>query len=242
MKKYKFRNKLIEGVIKSRPNRFLMNVKMGRKIILCHCPSTGSIGGIVFSNTPCLLSKAEGDKRKTPYTVEAISLDKISKKNKKWIGINQVKINKYVNFFLKNKKLSKMIYGKEILREKKLGNSRIDFLIEDTYLEVKMPLMRLPTNDEEQVLRHSKFNSFDRLIKHFTDLSEHLRKNKRAIILLAYIYDAKPFSPPKRDKSNSKIIRAARKASRYGIETWQANFKIDKSGVSLTKYFQRNLF
>lgn len=240
--KYKFKDRLIEGVIKSRPNRFLMNVKIGRKIILCHCPSTGSIGGIVFSSTPCLLSKADSPGRKTPYTVEAISLDKLSKKNKKWIGINQVKINTYVNFFLENKEFSKMLYGEEVLREKKLGSSRIDFLIEDTYLEVKMPLMRLPINEKEQTLRHSKFDSFDRMIKHFTDLSEHLKKNKRAIVLLAYMYDAKPFSPPKRNKSNSKIINAVRKASRYGIETWQANFKIDKSGVSLRKYFQRDLF
>ncbi len=240
--KYKFREKLIEGIIKSRPNRFLMNVKIGGKIILCHCPSTGRIGNIIFSNIPCLLSEARNDKRKTPYTVEAISLDKISRKNKRWIGINQVKINKYVNFFLENRKFSRMIRGEKILREKKLGDSRIDFLIGETYLEVKMPLIVLPTNDRKKIEKPSKFDSFDRLIKHFKDLSEHLRKNKRAIVLMSYVYDAKSLSPPKKDKTNTKIISAARKASKHGIEYWQANFKIDRSGISLTKYFQLNLF
>jgi len=239
--KYKFKEPLIEGLIKSRPNRFLMEVKIGKELVICHCPSTGRIGDLVFEDIPCLLSKSTNEKRKTPYTVEAISLDFIKTKSKKWIGINQMKMNDYVKFFLENKKFSKMIKGKNIQREKKLGNSRIDFLIDKDYLEVKMPLITLPSKNIAKKANHSKFNSFDRLIKHFGDLAGNLKEGNKAIVLLAYMYPAKPFERPKKDKTNSRILKAANEAQSKGVENWQANFKIDRIGVTLLKYFKPNL-
>jgi sugar fermentation stimulation protein A len=66
---------LVEGLIKSRPNRFIMFVEEGGTTRECHCPSTGRIGDIEFRDVPCLLSEAEGHGRRTRCTVEAISLD-----------------------------------------------------------------------------------------------------------------------------------------------------------------------
>jgi len=240
--KYKFEERLTEGLIKSRPNRFIMFVEINGEIIKCHCPSTGRIGDIIFEDIPCLLTKSTNRERKTPYTVEAISIDSPKKKNKEWIGINQVKMNNYVEFFLENKKFSKMIKGVNIQREKKLGNSRIDFLVDRDYLEVKMPLINLPNKEGFKKAAHSKFDSFDRLIKHFSDLAKSLKTGTKAIILLAYMYPAKSFVPPEGDKSNSRIIAAARKASEKGVENWQANFKIDSRGVTLINYFKLSIF
>ncbi len=242
---YKFQKPLIEGVIKSRPNRFIMNVQISNGVFKCHCPVTGRIGEIHFSDVPCLLSESDNLNRKTRYTVEAISLDSISRKNKTWIGINQTKINVYVEFFIKNNCLPKMITGKNISREKRLGNSRIDFLIDNTYLEVKMPLISFPFENSKSdfILQKpkTKFNSFDRLIKHFNDLSTDI-KNHRAIVLLAFIYDAPAFTPPKSDNTNNVVRTAAKQAAKKGIENWQINLKINKTGIELQKYFKLKLF
>ncbi|MFC1623504.1 DNA/RNA nuclease SfsA [Patescibacteria group bacterium] len=244
--KYKFSEPLIEGLIKSRPNRFIMWVELNGKKIKCHCPSTGRIGNIVFENIPCLLSKASNLNRKTQYTVEAISLDSPSKKNKKWVGINQVKMNRYVEYFLKNDQFKKMISGgEETKRERKLGDSRIDFQIGKNFVEVKMLLINFPSRFDEmkQEKPQSKFDSFDRLIKHFNDLGKETKKRKsRAIILTCYQYDAEPFKRPPLDKSNSKIIQAARQSTQNGVESWQANFKITSLGIELKKYFKLRLF
>jgi len=94
--KYLFKEKLIEGIIKSRPNRFIMNVEINKKIEKCHCPSTGRIGNIIWKDIPCLLSKSENTNRKTKFTVEAF------KTKNQYIGINQTKANEYIEFFLKN--------------------------------------------------------------------------------------------------------------------------------------------
>ena len=242
MKTYKLSNKLVEGLIKSRPNRFIMMVQINKRLVKCHCTSTGRIGNIIFTDIPCLLSKADNQNRKTKYTVEAVSLDRSDKKHKSWIGINQTKDNKYIEFFLSTNQVPKIIKGQEILREKKLGTARIDFKIDNNYLEVKTPLISLPTKDRFPALKPSKFDAFGRLIKHFEELSNSLDKNSRAIILLCYMYDAKTFSPPKLKGDNTKIMAAAHQANRKGVETWQINLKMTPTSIALINYFKLKLF
>ncbi|MFV0598815.1 MAG: hypothetical protein ACK5M0_03715 [Bacteroidales bacterium] len=140
----KFETPLTEGIIVSRKSQFTMIVNVGNEEIRCHCPTTGRIGNIDLNNRPCLLSKSNDPKRKTPYTVEAVSLNQIEDVKKNWIGINQIAVNKYVEFFLSNGHFKDMVSKNDtILREQFLGASKLDFLINDIYLEVKTPLQNL---------------------------------------------------------------------------------------------------
>jgi sugar fermentation stimulation protein A len=104
-------------------------------------------------------------------------------------------------------------------------------------LEVKTPLIMLPSGGRPKV-RHAKFDSFDRLIKHFSELSSAISSGGRAIVALCFLYDAPPFVRPARNKSNSRIVDAAEGAAARGVENWQINMRIDPSGVSLTRYFR----
>ena len=233
MEEYYFDEELIQGLIKSRPNRFIMLVEIKGKIEKCHCPSTGRIGNILFENIPCLLSKSTIKIRKTKYTVEAIS-----PAVGKWVGINQTKANSYINFFLKNNLLKKIIDVKEVKREVKLNTSKIDFLINgDSFLEVKTLLRNLPYGDKKD---NSKFNSFERLGRHFQDISLQIKRGQRAIVLLCYLYDADKFEVPK--ESNKEIENIVKKATLRGLENWQINLKLDKKKISIIKYFKLNLF
>jgi len=231
--RYKFSRPLSEGLIKSRLNRFVMNVKMNDSLLRCHCPSTGRIGCIKFTDVPCLLSDHENAKRKTSCTVEAISLDR-----KNWIGINQTKANSYIEFFLRTGQLRKMVGDvKTIRREVKLNKSRIDFLINGScLLEVKTPLTDIGCGGEKP----KKFISFERTIRHMNDISGN--RGKRAIFLLCFLFNAKKFRVPKPAVQEARIVNAARRAASKGLETWQINLKIDRKGVSLIKYFKLDLF
>ena len=240
-----FSKPLIEGLIKSRPNRFIFEVLINNKTIKVHCPSTGRIGNIKFENIPCFLSASENPARKTPYTAEAISLDLPAKKNKQWIGINQVKANSYIEFFLKTGQLSKMFFSSQIIkREVKLKNSRIDFLINDVdYLEVKTPLKDMPTIGHPNYLgKHQPLTEFNRLIKHLQDISQSIGSKSRALFLMCYLYDSPAFQVPPVVKAEQRIVRAAKQAFNRGMENWQINLKIDKTGVSLRDYFKLKLF
>ena len=213
-----------------------MFVKAGRRTLRCHCPTTGRLGDLVLAGLPCLYSTSTNRKRKTAHTVEAIST---SPGGGSWVGINQTAANRYLEFFLSNGALSRMVSG-PVRREVALGRSRIDFLVGETYLEVKTPLINLPAGENVQRVARSRFDSFDRLIKHMGELTKSLSPGKRAIILLCYLYDAKPFRSPKRDRSNSRILAAASRAERAGVERWQVNLKIDRDGVSFLRCFRND--
>jgi len=225
---------LSRGTIISRPNRFIMLLKAEGRTLRCHCPTTGRLGDLKLEGLPCLYSTAHGGKRKTAYTVEAIS---VSPRGGSWIGINQTAANRYFEFFLSRGALSRIASG-NVRREVRLGASRIDFLVGGTYVEVKTPLIMLPAGRSVKRVSRSRFDSFDRLIRHMDELRKSLAAGRRAIIVLCYLYDAKPFRSPARDKTNSRILDAARAAEAAGVERWQVNLRVDREGVSLIRYFR----
>lgn len=245
MKKYLFSDRLVEGLIKSRPNRFIMEVRVAGVPCRCHCPVTGRIGSIRFEDIPCLLSKG-GEGRKTPYTVEAISLDTPGKKKKKWIGINQSRVNDYVAFFLRENAFLKIFPSVETIeREVKLGNSRIDFRVNGRdYLEVKTPLKDIPCEGHTSYKgRNITPIMPERMLKHFAETAGAIKDGSRALFLLCYMYDAPAFkTPTKEEGRDERIVAAVHAAEAKGVENWQANFAIDEEGVSLIDHFKLKLF
>lgn len=239
-----FETPLYEGLIQSRKSQFTMIVEVEGELLSCHCPTTGRVGNIDISGRPCLLSKSNDLKRKTPYTVEAISLNRLEDKNKSWIGINQNAVNRYVEHFLKNGSFINMIGSeKEVLREQKLGISKIDFLVEDTYLEVKTPLINLQLEipDYIKLKKATPFSSTDRLVKHITELANSLKTNQRAILLTCFIYDNPGFEVGHRSTKYEQVKNTIHDSISKGVELWQANFKITQESVSLEKYFKSNI-
>ena len=231
---FRFSEPLKQGRIISRPNRFIMMIRAGNRILRCHCPTTGRLGDLKLSGLPCLYSTSLSKSRKTAHTVEAIST---SLEGDHWVGINQTAANRYLEFFLRRGALSRLARG-PVRREVKLGESRIDFLVGNAYVEVKTPLTTLPASDSVMRVRRSRFDSFDRLIRHMGELRDSLATGMKAKIVLCYLYDADPFVPPPPDRTNSRILSAARAAERAGVERWQVNLKVTELGVSLTRYFR----
>jgi sugar fermentation stimulation protein A len=211
-----------------------MLVRAGGRTIRCHCPTTGRLGDLKLPGLPCLYSTSDSRARKTAYTVEAIST---SPSAGPWIGINQTAANRYFEFFLRNGGLDRLARG-PVQREVRLGSSRIDFLVGGAYVEVKTPLITLPAGTDVPRVRRSRFDSFDRLIRHIGELEKSLAQGKKAKIVLCYFYDAKPFRPPPPDRTNSRILTAARAAEKAGVERWQVNLKVTREGVSLIRYFR----
>lgn len=211
-----------------------MLVRAGGRTLRCHCPSTGRLGDLKLQGLPCLYSTSHSKSRRTHYTVEAVST---SPQGASWIGINQTAANRYFEFFLRKDALRRLATG-GVQREVKLGRSRIDFLVGNTYIEVKTPLIMLPAGAEVPRERRSRFDSFDRLIRHFGELSASLTQGREAKVVLCFLYDAEPFRPPPPDRTNSRILAAAQQAEDAGVERWQVNLRIDREGVSLIRYFR----
>ena len=241
---YKFDEELTEGIIKERKGQFVLFVKIKNKEYRCHCPTTGGIGGIILKNIPCLLSKSKNPNRTTQYTVEAISLDKQRTKNKKWIGINQVAVNKYIEYFLKEGNFNKMIKKvNNIKREVKLGDSKLDFVINNNcYLEVKSPLHNLNIKIPKYIPLKKKTILYagDRLIKHMNELGKSIKKSERAIMLIAFQYNSEIFGDKEEKvliKNYDKIKEAVDKLNKTGVESWQVNMSINSKGIQFLDHF-----
>ena len=239
-----FDTPLTEGIILKRKSRFTMIVAINGADVSCHCPTTGRIGNIELGGRPCLLSKSLDLARKTPYTVEAVSLNRPEDVDKSWIGINQNAVNRYVEHYLTKGMFSKVVQVSDaVLRERFLGESKLDFLVGNTYLEVKMPLQSLQIEIPEYVRtkKSAPFSSTERFVKHITDLANSLQKHQQAILLICFMYDNPGFKVIERSTNYEEVKSTVSMAMEKGVESWQANFKILPSGVELTKYFKLHL-
>ena len=117
-----FAEPLAMGIVVRRPNRFIIDVEVDGAVMGCHSPTTGRIGNLVLDGLPCLLSRSHSATRKTPYTVEAISVDLPGSAEIAWIGINQNAANRYVEHALRHRLLPGIVTTETLLRERCSGS------------------------------------------------------------------------------------------------------------------------
>jgi hypothetical protein len=195
-----FSKLLARGVVLERPNRFTMRVRLDEtgEVVSCHCPVTGALGGLGLgafegAGAPCLVSRVANEDednvadngtnssttttrkkkhyaRKTPFTVEAVSLAD-PRGPPSWVGINQMAANRYIEHFWNAGALPELSSndagagdGNEnadaesadetfLVRETRIGDtrSRVDFAASGgrDLVEVKCPLDALPLLRDE---------------------------------------------------------------------------------------------
>ena len=232
-----FDKPLTKAVIKSRPNRFIFIVNLNDSQVEAHCPSGGTIAGIPrhdFSNIKCLLSDhGERTNRRTRYTVEAISLDD----GHTYMGINQTASNHYVHQFLRNEDVQNTLdINGPVAREKKLGNSRIDFKVDNTYIEVKTMVAEYYSKASEQLraLMKPQEPSVERMQKHIRELTHEVDAHKsKAIMLTVFQYDAPKFEPPVDNLKYADFVEDLKIAKASGVRQVRMNLRITDTCIEL---------
>lgn len=238
--KIKFDQKLIKSTIKSRINRFIFIIEINGEEVEAHCPTGGIIAGLSrkdIKDLPCLISDhGLNTSRRTRYTVEALSLDD----GLTYMGINQTKSNRYVEEFLKDKEVaSKLQISDSIKREKRLGNSRIDFKVDDCYIEVKTMVAEYycEPSDKLKALMRQPHPSVERMQKHVNELANELKAhNSRAAIITVFQYDAPTFEPPVDDPVYADFVKDLESAKAAGLKQYQMNIKITEEYAELVRF------
>lgn len=127
-----------EGILERRYKRFLADIRLpdGTQIT-AHTPNTGSMKQCVEPGTRVLFSYSDNPRRKFSHTLELIQLEG------GWVDINTQRSNRVVEEAL-GQGLIEELAGYRIIREQRLGESRIDFRLEPkhkdgrtVWLEVK---------------------------------------------------------------------------------------------------------
>lgn len=232
-----FDKPLMTAIVKERINRFIFIVELNGTEVEAHCPSGGTIAGIPrkdFPQIPCLVSD-HGDKpnRRTRYTVEAISFDN----GHTYMGINQTASNHYVHQFLQDEDVQSVLsISGPVAREKKLGNSRIDFKVDNTYIEVKTMVAEYygKASKHLKILMKPQEPSIERIQKHIRELTREVDAHKsKAIMLTVFQYDAPKFEPPVDNPKYAEFVEDLKIAKASGVRQYQVNLRITNKYVEL---------
>ena len=202
-----FENKLISGRFIKRYKRFLVDVKIGGKIITAHCPNTGSMYGLLKKNNKVWLTKSNNPNRKLKYTLQIIQ-DKNSK-----VGVNTHLANKIVLEALQNNQIKEFDKKIELKPETKFGaNTRFDFLITKNNFKAFVEVKNVTLSREKSIAEFPDAVT-SRGLKHIKELIKAKKKGYKIYILyLIQRNDCKYFKiagdiDPEYSNSLSKAVK-----------------------------------
>ena len=222
----KFHEILQQGTLVKRYKRFFIDIKYKGKIIIAHCPNTGSMLGLLRNGNKVWFSESKDPKRKLKYTLEIIEVD-----NHK-IGVNTLLANKIVLDALQNKKISPLIKFYDIKREPKFSDkTKFDFLLtnnkEKCFLEVK----------NVTLFRNNKIAEFPDAVtirgkRHLLDLIRAKKKGYQSYIL--YLIQREECDSFKIAEDIDKDYEFAfKKAIKNGIQILCYNCKLTNEEIKL---------
>jgi len=181
---------LLKGTFISRPNRFIGEINYKEQIENAHIHDPGRLKELLIKGAKVLFTRSKG---KLKYYIKAV------KAHDEWVLIDTALHSKIaMNIF---KYLTNISNVKEIRKEVKIGNSRIDFLIDNVPLEVKGV-----TLVKENIALFPDAPT-ERGARHVREIIEH-----NGIILFLIFRKAKSFAPNwEMDSKFSKYLSEARK-------------------------------
>lgn len=219
---------LKEAILKKRYKRFLADVDLNGKLITAHVPNTGSMQSCWEPDWKCAVSVSGNPDRKLPHTLELIH------NGETWIGVNTANANKLVKKWLTEKLLPEFTGYKTIVPEKKIGDSRIDFFLDDgtglpsCYIEVKNVTLKLEGRAQfpDSVSERGQ--------KHLKELTELKKAGHRAVMLyVVQREDVQEFTPAASiDPVYADLLRKAHKA---GVEILVYQCRMDTKELKLGK-------
>jgi sugar fermentation stimulation protein A len=216
---------LTEAILLKRYKRFLADVKLGQDHVTVHVPNTGSMTGCWESNWKCALSKSDNPKRKMPHTLE------LTHNGETWIGVNAANANKLAHLWLKQNLIPELAGYQTIRPEKKIGESRIDFYLDDhpsqapCYVEVKSVTLKL--DDMAQFPDAVSVRGQ----KHLKELMNLKKEGFRAVML--YVVQREDVSAMKAAASiDSKYACLLKEAHEAGVEIFVYQCKMERTAIT----------
>lgn len=181
------------GTLVRRYKRFLADIELADgSVFTAHTPNTGSMRQCAIAGSKVLFSTSDNPKRKYPCTLELIEV------NGSWVDINTQRSNKVVAEALNQGTIGGLA-GYDVQAEKKLGDSRIDFLLEKTVDGVDLRLwleVKNVTLMASDVCASFPDAVTERGRRHLVELMSAKEQGDRAVILfLIQRSEAQLFSP-----------------------------------------------
>ncbi len=219
----------VSGTFIKRDNRFLATVDIGKRgRVKVHVRDPGRLEEILYRGNQVLLSEANNPNRKTEWDLIAGRVENM------WILINSGFHRRIARWILNNSDVNPFTIDEGWQAEKKLGESRIDFLNENDgkkfWVEVKgctLAKNNIALFPDAPTTRGTK---------HLNELTDAVKKGDKAgLMILVFRSDAKCFLPhTRRDPAFTDAFWEAVDA---GVKVYPLRFRYD----SRTLYYEREI-
>ena len=223
-----FNKTLIKGKLIKRYKRLFTDIKLSKKVVIAHCPNTGSMKGLLDVGNKVFLSKNNNPKRKLKYTLEIIKV----KKN--LVGVNTHFANKIAYHGLSNNLIDELKDNDSIKPEVFFNKeTRFDFLIEKNKKKIFVEVKNVT------LFRDKKIAEFPDAItsrgsKHLKTLIDAIKKGyKTYILFLVQIERVKNFKIAKdidREYYNNYLL-----AKKAGVNFLAYRCKINSKEIKIEK-------
>jgi sugar fermentation stimulation protein A len=107
---------------------------------------------------------------------------------------------------------------------------------------VKSPLdnLQVTLGDHIHTRPRPPLASTERFVKHIGELGSSLEAHERAILLICFLYDNPGFQVQKSSHHSEVKAQVARAVNR-GVEIWQVNFELDRTGARVSRHSELTL-
>lgn len=221
----KIEGKLVQGVFKKRPNRFLALVTINGSETPCFLPNPGRMHEILIPGTKMILKEINDVKRKTQYNILAVFHKGMI------VSIDSRIPNKLILEALKNDEIEEFSGYTHIKPEFPYRNSRFDFLLTNgnpCIIEAKSCTL---VNNSIALFPDA---ITERGSRHLLELIKAKKEGYRTCVLfLVQRTDAKHFSP--NDKTDPKFAKNLRKASKNGVEIYAYTSQLKENEIKIKK-------
>ena len=223
-----FNKTLIKGKLIKRYKRFFTDIKLSKKVVIAHCPNTGSMKGLLDVGNKVFLSKNNNPKRKLKYTLEIIKV----KKN--LVGVNTHFANKIAYHGLSNNLIDELKDNDSIKPEVFFNKeTRFDFLIKKNKKKIFVEVKNVTLFRDEKIAEFPDAIT-SRGSKHLKTLIDAIKKGyKTYILFLVQIERVKNFKIAKdidREYYNNYLL-----AKKAGVNFLAYRCKINSKEIKIEK-------
>lgn len=217
---------ILQGRFISRPNRFIANVEIDKKIQVCHVKNTGRCKELLIpEETTVFVQENDNPKRKTKYSLITV------KKDDRLINMDSQVPNKVVYEWIKNGNLFENT--SLIKTEKKYHNSRFDLYVEEGNRKIFIEVKGV-TLEEDGVVRFPDAPT-ERGVKHIRELCECIKDGYEAyIIFVIQMRDVLYFEP--NIKTHKEFGDALKRAKESGVNIIAVDCDVSENSIDIRDY------
>ncbi|MEF8836136.1 MAG: DNA/RNA nuclease SfsA [Candidatus Thermoplasmatota archaeon] len=213
------------GVFKNRKNRFLGEVEVDKTLSVeeVHIRDPGRLSEILYPGNEVLLEKAESGDRKTDWTLLA------GKVKKNWVFVNSGYHRSIAEKLIEDAEISPFGEPVSYKAEKRLGKSRIDFLLEKDEEKIWVEVKGCTLAENGEALFPDA--PTERGKRHIEELVEAINEENTSASLLFLVFrsDASCFKPHK--EQDHDFARVFEKGVEAGLDVHPIRLNYDGSVI-----------